>query len=69
MKRYKITLLVPVEKEILAVDLKSAGKEGERLVKLHNNKSDALKTVLRSVKFVQDEPEPIDFGFTDGEAA
>lgn len=69
MNRYKITLLVPVEKEVLAADVKTASKEAERLCRLHNSKDNTLNTVIRSVEFVRNEPEPIDFGFTDGEAA
>ena len=69
MKRYKITLLVPQDKEVLAGNIEDASKEAERLCRLHNIGDDTINTVVRSIYFVQDEPEPIDFGFTDGEAA
>jgi len=68
MKRYKVTLLVPFEKEILAPDLKEAGEEGGRLAGLYN-KSDDIKTIVRSVIELGDEPEPIDFGFVNGGVA
>lgn len=69
MNRYEITLLVPSKKEILAADLKEAGKEAKRLAKLHNQKVTAVTTIVRSVILIENSPEPIDFDFVDGSVA
>jgi hypothetical protein len=65
MKRFKITILVPHSREILATDLQEAHKEAVRLVHDDDTHPGTPKAVLHSVKFIQDEPEPIDFGFGD----
>ena len=69
MNRYNIILLVPVHKEVLAMDVNEAGGEAERLCRLHNSgKENEIPTVVRSINYVQDEPEPIDFGFAEATA-
>lgn len=65
MFRYRITLLVPTTKEVLCMNIEEAGKEAKRLAKLHNNKDTEIVTVVRSIFYVQDEPEPVDFGFAE----
>jgi hypothetical protein len=68
MKRYKINMLVPHTKEILAADEQEARREAKRLTHTDDTREGVMKAVLYSVEFVQDEPEPIDFGF-DGDTA
>jgi len=63
MKRYRVTLLVPHSKDILAVDEKEAYKEATRMTQADDTKDKAPKAVLHSIKYIRDEPEPIDFGF------
>ncbi len=68
MKRYKINMLVPHTKEILAPDEQEARREAKRLTHTDDTQPGSMKAILHSVEYVRDEPEPIDFDF-DGEAA
>jgi hypothetical protein len=68
MQQFKVTLLVPVSKVVLAADIKEAVSEAARLATLHNKDSTKLRTIIRSVVLEDPEPPPIDFGF-DGDAA
>ena len=63
MKRYKITLLVPHSKEILAANEQEAHKEATRLTQVDNTRDEVPKAILHSVEYIRNEPEPIDFGF------
>ena len=69
MKRYKITLMIPHTQETLAVDEREAAREAERLAKINSTHHKAGKAFIHSVEFMQDEPEPIDFNFNDGDEA
>lgn len=68
MKRYKINMLVPLTKEILAADEQEAHREAKRLVHSDDTATAAPKALLHSVEYVRDEPEPIDFGFPEDAA-
>jgi hypothetical protein len=61
MKRYKVTLLVPHEKTIEAVDIQAAGREANRLTQFNNTAEGAPKALLHSVIEIKDDPV-VDFG-------
>lgn len=61
MKRYKVTLLVPHERIIEAVDIDAASKEAHRLTHINNTNDDAPKACLHSV-VEQGEVVYADFG-------
>lgn len=69
MKRFKINMLVPHTKEILAADEQEARREAKRLTHSDDTRLGVPKAVLHSVEFIRDEPEPIDFGFPEGDVA
>jgi hypothetical protein len=66
MNRYEITLLVPARRTVMAASVEEAAVEAHRLTAINNKDNSKLKTMLRSVLLVEKDPEPIDFGFTDG---
>jgi hypothetical protein len=68
MKRYKITILVPQIKEILAANDQEATREARRLTHSDDTMPGEPLAILSSVEFVRVEPEPIDFGFSNGES-
>ncbi len=68
MKRFQVNLMLPHAKEILAVDEREASREADRLAHVHSTHKFAGKAFVHSVEFMRDEPEPIDFGFTDDAA-
>ena len=63
MKRYKILLLVHHEKEILAVDDKAAHAEAVRLSKLGKTDDTDPDSLISTIEFIRDEPDPVEFDF------
>ncbi len=61
MRKYKVTLLVPHERIIEAVDIAAAHKEANRLTHINNTNEACPKAVLHSV-IEQKEGNVIDFG-------
>lgn len=62
MKKYKVTLLVPHDRIIDAVDMATAQVEARRLAHINNTDDRAPKAILHSVVEQKEERTAVDFG-------
>lgn len=64
MKRYKITLMIPAEEEVVVSDLQAAHNEATRLAVAMGGKTPAgaPKALVQSIEFIGDvATEPLNF--------